>query len=159
MKTVDLDCNNSSLTALFMLNEFEHLFLGKKLGLGHRREVYELKIDNTKVVKYDYDGGRANFSEWNTWENVQNWTGDLKKYKEWLCPCRWISPDGTFMIVDKVEPLPKSRIPKKVPSFLTDHKPDNFGLLNNKVVCIDYEFIPDKTIANNIKMVNGSFVI
>lgn len=118
-----------------VLQEMCKFMLGQKLGQGMSREVFVLPFDETKVVKVeDSSGCFQNVHEWEFW---QNWQHD-KLVKKWLAPCYFISDSGTFLIMDRTEPLPRSRTPKKVPGFLTDHKIANFGLLKNRVVCHDY---------------------
>lgn len=156
MKTIDLEQEDSAVMAIKRLNELENFFLGKKLGQGHARIVFEHKHDTELAIKFDYDGGRANWLEWEIWQEARNWQGKLLPYKNWLCPCHYISPCGTFMIVSKAEKLPTKLIPKKIPSFLTDQNLANFGLIGKKVVCLDYEFIPVMTMANNLRMVKSS---
>ena len=42
------------------------------------------------------------------------------------------------MLQKKTEPLRAEEIPGRVPKFLADLKPSNFGWLNDRVVCHDY---------------------
>lgn len=58
--------------------------------------------------------------------------------KKWFAPCIDISPNGVFLLQKKTEPCSTSKYPTVVPSFFTDLKYQNFGLLNGKVVCFDY---------------------
>ena len=157
MKINDLDSGDYIVNIIKSLSEFEDLFLGKELGHGCSRTVFAHKLDDSLAIKIDREGGRANFAEWTAYEDVRNWTGDLKKYKDWLCPCRYISKDGMIMIVDKAEPLQEKQVPKTVPSFLTDQKITNFGIIGKRIVCLDYEFISTITIANGLKMVKSDF--
>ena len=60
----------------------------------------------------------------------------------WLAPCEFLSPDGRILLQTRAEPLPFDyRLPDKLPAFLTDLKRANFGLLDGKLVCVDYAFV------------------
>ena len=117
------------------LVELQHFLLKEELGSGMSRVVYVLPFDETKVIKVENSAGMfQNVKEWEFWL-TQKWNTKVSK---WLAPCRHISDCGTFLIMDRTEALPKARVPVKLPRFLTDKKKENFGLLNNKVVCHDY---------------------
>ncbi|MAK38206.1 MAG: hypothetical protein CMC15_18750 [Flavobacteriaceae bacterium] len=128
---------NIELTSRRVLEEFASFNLGKLLGSGMSRDVYQHPFCEDKIIKVENDSFNfQNVAEWNLWKEWQY--DDIMK--KWLAPCFSISDSGTFLIMAKTEPLNNSRVPKKVPSFLTDHKKANFGLLNNRVVCHDYGY-------------------
>lgn len=115
-------------------NEMIAFFLGKKLGSGQFRDVYELASDTTKVVKVD-SRGTASFSnvmEWEIWRDCPN------EWAKWLAPCYSISFSGNVLIQARIEPL--RAFPKRVPSFLTDIKRANWGLYKGRPVCCDYGY-------------------
>lgn len=110
---------------------------GEYLGSGSSRDVYVYKLDNTKVIKVDksFDRQFANLFEYEFWlENQYD-----KRVSKWLAPCHELSPDGRFLIQSRADRIPLNfKFPKKLPTFLTDFKKSNFGLLKGKLVCIDY---------------------
>jgi len=115
------------------LAEFADFMTGKHLGGGMSRQVYAHPTDKTKVIKIEDSVGHfQNALEWEFW-NHWSWCKDVAK---WLAPCHSISACGTFLIMERTEPLRKA--PEKLPQFLTDHKPENYGLLKGRVVCHDY---------------------
>lgn len=114
-------------------NELLSLFLGKEIGGGMSRRVFEIKRDETKIIKIENTMGHfQNVIEWQTWEALKN-----TPHAKWLAPCYEISPCGTVLIMAKTSPLNLGR-PQKLPSWITDHKAENFGYLNKKIVCHDY---------------------
>lgn len=118
--------------------EMSHLLLGDCVGEGSSRTVMDLTLDPSVVVKIEQRSDTfQNVSEWRIWSDFKY----AKDVSKWLAPCYGISHNGNFLLMAKTEPLPKNRIPKKLPRFLTDLKPENFGLLNNKVVCHDYGYV------------------
>lgn len=119
-------------------NEFKNFMLGEKIGEGMTRCVYEHPFDPLKVIKVENSAKYfQNVIEWEFWNE---WKND-KDVSRWLAPCHFISDSGTFLIMDKAENLPKNKTIKKLPSFITDVKRDNLGLIRNKVVCRDYGFV------------------
>ena len=111
------------------------LFLGKIIGQGSCRTVYELEIDKTKVVKHEGNGERfQNVVEARIWSEIMN----APYFAKWFAPIHHISPNGMFVIQDKVDKIPDSQYPTEIPAFFADTKYENFGLLNGKFVCFDY---------------------
>lgn len=120
-------------------NDLVKLTLGKEIGYGAYRTVYECAFDDDLVLKVRNPDAYDNFAnayEWEVWENVQ-WT----PFAKWFAPCVKISPDGTVLVQKKTAPLTdkelKRRLPK-VPAFFTDIKGFNWGLYEGRVVCHDY---------------------
>jgi len=108
---------------------------GKKIGSGCYRKVYECSFDNTLVVKVESRSQCfSNILEWTYWGEL-HW---MEGYKEWLAPCVQISPSGGVLIQKKIEPIRRNELPKKLPQFLTDIKPENFGMYEGRLVCCDY---------------------
>jgi hypothetical protein len=117
-----------------ILREFACASLGDKIGEGMSRTVYEYALDITKIVKIESRAGFfQNVIEWETWNNLRD-----TKHSKWLAPCRYISPSGTFLIMDRSAPLRIEEAPMRLPSWLGDHKLANYGLINKQVVCHDY---------------------
>lgn len=112
------------------------LLIGKKIGGGASRQVYELRNNPELVLKIEdgsYDFGNIHESE--LWDNVSH-----TKYAKWLAPVHAISPCGTCLLMARTEPVAKSQLPKFVPEWLTDLKQENWGLYKGRVVCHDYGF-------------------
>jgi hypothetical protein len=128
--------------------DFFHLICSERLGKGVAREVYRSAFDPTMVFKFEKDAGSfQNIMEWETWQNVK-FTADLKNdYAQYFAPCLGISPCGTILAQRYARPLQDEELPKELPAFFTDIKKSNFGILNNKVVCVDY--------GNNLLMTRG----
>lgn len=115
-------------------NEFRGLFLGRKLGSGMSRKVYQCRQDCEAVVKIEIRGGMfQNIREWEAWSQLQ-----YSPRGKWLAPCIAISPCGTILLQRKIIPLRMKEAPKKMPSFLNDFKLENYGIYNGRVVCCDY---------------------
>src|SRR5574343_3505 len=108
--------------------------LGKEIGRGMTRIVYQHRTDPTLVVKVEHEGGAfQNVRESELWFEIAD-----TKFKKWFAPVVYVSGCGTVIIQKKCEPLDKKKYPKKIPVFLTDTKYANYGLLNGKFVCFDY---------------------
>ena len=102
------------------------------LGEGLSRKVYVYKLDPSLVVKFEFHGGYfQNVIEWKTWIDMLG-----NRYRRWFAPCREISPCGTVLIMERATQFPDKSF--SVPGFFEDVKHDNFGLIDGKVVCVDY---------------------
>lgn len=121
--------------------ELKSLFLGKKIGEGMSRKVYQYTDPLTgsfdrAVVKYEgrfVDGHFQNVAEWEIWTWVRG-----TPMQKWFAPCYAISPCGLYLVQARVDPLRSKEWPKRLPSFLTDLKPENFGMFEGRVVACDY---------------------
>lgn len=112
-----------------------NMFLGQRLGRGQNREVYELKFDPDYVVKIE-KGPRIHFQnilEWATWNTVAG-----SKYEKWFAPVKAISHEGRLLIMRKTEDVRASELPDSMPTWMCDFKPENFGMLDGKLVWRDY---------------------
>ena len=122
------------------------LLCGPLLGEGIHRRVFACRIDPKLVVKVELN------HEWRYFSNVHEMTfwddhEHRKAVSKWLAPCKYLSPDGRILLQHRVEPLTRSLLPDRLPAFLTDLKPENFGWLNGRVVCVDYVFtIPNPSL-------------
>jgi hypothetical protein len=127
------------------------LFLGKHLGSGIARDVYEYRPHPSgyvvKVERRDPDEGLdfQNIAEWELWSN------SATALTKWLAPVIALSPDGRCLLQARCEPCPKHMLPKRVPSILGDCHSGNFGLYKSKVVLMDYGRNLAMTIAANAK--------
>ena len=116
-----------------------NLLFGDLLGNGIHRKVWACRIRPDLVVKVEDES-----SDWRDFANareMQFWC-DHQHYlpvAKWLAPCEYMSPDGRVMLQKRVDPLaPSFELPGTMPTFLTDFKRENFGLLDGKLVCVDY---------------------
>lgn len=121
----------------FAHEEAFNLLCGDLIGEGMCRKVFACLLDPTLVVKVEKDprGMFQNAHEWRTWQECSRWT----KGAQWLAPCVSISTHGLVLIQKRVEAIPVSQLPKKLPHFVNrDIKPSHFGLFEGRVVCCDY---------------------
>jgi hypothetical protein len=116
------------------------LLCGEHLGGGMSREVYACALMPEYVVKVETDARRfQNVMEWEVWQRVKDTPAS-----RWFAECRWISPSGVVLIMERTRvPGPKD-YPSKVPVWFTDLKRQNWGMAkSNKsgkefLVCHDY---------------------
>lgn len=114
--------------------DLAHLICGEPLGFGIARQVFVLGTDPTKVVKVEIAAGSfQNVIEWQTWNDLRE-----TQYAKYLAPCHHISPCGIVLIQSRVGPLTARHERQPLPSFLTDFKRSNYGVLDRRVVCCDY---------------------
>lgn len=114
-----------------------NLLCGDLIGRGIHRTVFECMIRRDLVVKVEDSDSRyfANVLEQKFWDDHQ-YAATVAK---WLAPCEYMSPDGRILLQTRCEPVPRgTRMPDKLPGFLSDLKRDNFGLLDGRIVCVDY---------------------
>jgi hypothetical protein len=116
--------------------DFFCLFVGKKIGEGVTRVVYEHRQDPTLVIKIEpRDDLFLNVMEWRTWYYVE----PVKAIARWFAPCVAISPCGRILLQRQAEDIPLSRkLPDRMPDVFGDLKRRNFGLINGRLVCRDY---------------------
>ena len=114
-------------------NDIIDLCLGKQIGNGAGRDVFEWLPDKTLVAKIE-DGSKSfqNIMEWETWGRVGNVAG----VHVWFAACHNISACGTVLLQERTS-VP-AKYPDKVPAWFTDIKKSNFGMVGNKFVCHDY---------------------
>ena len=117
-----------------MHREAFNLLCNQKIGGGMSRVVFNSELLPDCVVKVESGGGCfQNVIEWETWQRVRD-----TEHSIWFAPCRWISPNGSILIMEKTEPIAKSAYPEKMPIFFTDFKYLNYGFYDGRVVCHDY---------------------
>mgnify|MGYP001561240035 CR=1 FL=1 len=118
----------------FLFKELKSVVLGDWLGAGASRDVYASAAEPNFVIKCEYKAGSfQNIAEWDVWD----WINDRDQAK-WFAPCISISNCGVFLVQRRCEPLRASERPPKLPKFLCDLKRENFGILDGRVVCLDY---------------------
>lgn len=136
--------------------ELAKLIAGDLLGYGMSRKTYEYELDESLVIKIETSGGKfQNVLEWEFWKDIKE-----SKYAKWFAPCVEISPSGLFLIQKRTTPIPKEDYPKMIPSFFSDTKYSNFGVIIEKgkkrFVCHDYGNLCTNTKFND-KMVKAHF--
>lgn len=119
---------------------FNFLCMGDALGQGIHRKVFQCRFRSDLVIKVEDNGDAAHrsfanvreFDFWGAWQHY-------KPVADWLAPCEYLSPDGRLMAQRRVDRIPQGyKLPEQLPGFLTDHKESNFGLLDGRLVCVDY---------------------
>ena len=116
------------------IEESLRLMLGKRLGYGMSRSVYECRINKSLVVKIE-EGSRRfqNIMEHEIWITLSG-----TKAARWLAPIVDISPCGIVLLMKRTTPMREKELPAKVPVWLTDCKTSNFGIYEGRPVCHDY---------------------
>lgn len=109
--------------------------MGKKIGEGQSRIVYENNLDKKTVVKIPKKLNTSlineNYLEYLNYTNFRRLGLD-----NFLCPCVY---HNGFLIMKKTSPMPKNQtyfIPRLLSSCSV-----NWGILDGKPVCIDYDFL------------------
>ena len=120
--------------------EMSAMMLGKQIGHGQHRKVYINNLDTNTVIKVEQNAGEfSNIKEWEIYAALNDGSGA----REFLAPCRFISPCGTILIQDRTWPIMVEDLPKKIPEFINgDLKSLNWGWLGRwkkrRPVCHDY---------------------
>lgn len=120
-----------------------NMLCGSLLGRGIHRDVFECNLRPDLVVKVETGKGLRNFA--NIYED-RFWTNNqfYSKVADWLAPVKFISPDGRILLQQRARiATPLDPLPDMMPAFLTDFKPDNFGYIDSKLVCVDYSMALD----------------
>lgn len=110
------------------------LCIGEKLGQGQSRHVYAWNPDPTLVVKIE-----TLKTHWWNIEEFEVWRAVLgTAHEKWFAPVEMIAGGGSMLIQKRTYPLRPEELPDRLPAYFTDTKPENFGLLDGRVVCHDY---------------------
>lgn len=110
------------------------LMCDKKIGQGMSRAVWTSKLLPECVIKIEENAGQfQNIIEWETWQRVKD-----TPMSKWFAVCKWISPNGSVLIMERTRAPGLSEYPEKMPAFLCDFKRTNFGLSEGFLVCHDY---------------------
>lgn len=117
--------------------ELMQTLIGERIGRGSLRDVYRLKFNPDLVIKIERNPiHRHNIQEYLFWQEWKH----AKSIRKWLAPIEYISPCGTYLIQRYAEPLPRKYTLPKIPKWVADVKPANFGLINGKLVVVDYAY-------------------
>ena len=120
----------------FLSMDLIRLCCGKKIGNGESRDVYDCKIYPGYVIKVTHYN-EHNWNEYNIWEAVKD-----SPYRKWFAPVKEISPAGNSIIMKKAKPITdNTKLPKSIPEFFTDVKRENFGIIDGRLVAIDYQHL------------------
>lgn len=110
---------------------------GPFIGEGCQRRVYETNelFATPMVIKIAREDGKyQNMAEYETWITAKD-----SKNAKWLAPVHYVADNGSVLIMARTSPVSETdRMPRRVPSFLTDLKRDNWGWLDGRLVCHDY---------------------
>lgn len=115
------------------------LLCDERIGYGMSRQVFTSKLLPGCVIKVEQDAGRfQNVVEWETWQRVRDTPAS-----RWFAECKWISPNGHILIMERTRPAAANEFPDKVPVFLSDLKRTNYGMARSNgekewFVCHDY---------------------
>jgi hypothetical protein len=121
----------------FILRELSTVLLGKKIGRGIHRHVFNCRIDPTLVVKIEPNAQSfSNVAEWQNWNELS----EMPDYNRWLAPCVAISSNGAVLLQKRAKPL-HGALPEKLPSWIMDIKRENFGMYEGRIVLCDYPTI------------------
>lgn len=116
------------------------LLCDERIGYGMSRSVFSSKLLPDCVIKVEDGSGQfQNIVEWETWKRVAD-----TPHSRWFAACKWISPNGIILIMERTRPPAPQEFPDKVPLFLTDLKRTNYGMARTSdprkecFVCHDY---------------------
>lgn len=111
------------------------ILAGRHIGQGCYRDVWTLRSDDSRVVKFETTAGSfCNVYEHEVWNEVK----DDKELRKWFAPVLDISANGIVLVQMRTEPVRKRELPKMVPAFFSDLKTENWGWLDGRYVCHDY---------------------
>ena len=113
--------------------EIEKVFLSQQF-----KDWAEGNLDEKYVIKIEPRNTNCNQVEYTLWEEIKGLTGDLAWVKDWFAPVKWISPNGRILLMQKTKEDFNKEYPEKIPKFMWDVKPDNFGWIGKNLVCHDY---------------------
>lgn len=103
------------------------LLCDQLLGRGMSRNVFSSKLLPDCVVKVEEGAGSfQNVIEWETWQRVKDTPAS-----RWFAACKWISPNGTILVMERTRPAAPSEFPESMPTFLCDFKRTNYGMASS----------------------------
>lgn len=123
----------------FLIVDIVDFLIGKNLGNGETRKVYDCSFDPNNVVKIEIpnrdDFQFDNVAEFQLWINLRT---RFPEYAKFLAPCIRLSCASRILIQKKTTPIDKKELPKSIPYFLADTHINNWGRIGKFVVCHDY---------------------
>lgn len=133
------------------------LMLGEQLGTGISRDVYVFRPNERLVVKLEraHGGYFSNVREWTIWQAAEG----LDWARKWLAEPRFISENGRVLIMERTTIFAEGkRTPEKLPAWLTDYKPENYGwgVLHGNFVCHDFgsDIVTSNGFTKRLRRVN-----
>lgn len=115
-------------------HDFFYYMCAELLGTGQFRDVYVLRSNPKWVLKFETGSQSfSNIREWDTWNDSEHMGPEVRK---WLAPCKSISPCGTVLMQRRTTPA--KIYPEKIPTWMTDTKKSNFGMIGRQFVAHDY---------------------
>jgi len=119
---------------------------GRLIGEGVSRTVYEYKLDPGWVIKQNKNS-KKEFAVDHNWLEYQNYLM-FRQYNldSWLSPCLYING---YLLMQRASKI-NQRISASIPSCFPD-KETNWGIYNNRLVCIDYESLKFYRLPHNGK--------
>lgn len=101
-----------------------NLLCDERIGYGMSRSVFSSKLLPDCVIKVEDSAAKfQNVVEWETWQRVKD-----TPYSRWFAACRWISPNGSVLVMERTRPPAPEEYLDKMPAFLCDFKRTNYGM-------------------------------
>lgn len=107
-------------------------------------DKYAIKFPNPSYSLSNFlQGWIANITEYNTWTIFNSEDIENKEIRNIICPVLKQYLWGFISIMPKCKEVPKNQFPEINPHLNIvnwgDYKIDNYGLLNGRLVCLDYD--------------------
>lgn len=117
------------------------LLCAHQIGWGMSRTVHASHLLPDCVIKVEDGAGRfQNIVEWETWQRVKD-----TEFSRWFAECKWISPNGAILVMERTRSPAPEDFPERMPVFLCDFKRTNYGMAKSSgkpgkewLVCHDY---------------------
>lgn len=115
---------------------------------GSTRIVFLIKTRAYKIpnmrysLEYFFKGWMANIHEKKTWKVFNSPEIEDTSVKDRICPVLKSYLKGFIIVMPRCIPVRKEDFPDENPyidiNLWGDYKMDNYGMLNGKMVCLDY---------------------
>lgn len=116
------------------INDFIYGFCGAFIDEGASRKVYQHPFQADKVIKVESEGSWQNITEYLHWQRIKD-----TRWSEWFAPCFFITDLGRVLIQAKTKPV--KAVPKMIPYFMIDVRPEQFGKYKGRIVIHDYAIL------------------
>jgi hypothetical protein len=117
-----------------MHKEAFNLLCDELIYEGMSRMVWSSALLPDCVIKVEERAGYfQNVIEWETWQRVKD-----TPMSRWFAACRWISSNGSILVMERTRSASDAQYPDRMPAFLSDFKRRNYGMLGKFLVCHDY---------------------